>query len=53
MNDSLGSLVGVELLFNFLFEHDGSAGTIAICDFVLALVGVMAVLEAALASDYS
>jgi hypothetical protein len=39
----LGSFICIELLFQFLLIHHGPAGSVAVSDFVGALVGVVAV----------
>jgi hypothetical protein len=48
----LGPFVLVELQFDFLFVHDCSAGSVAVGNLVFAFVGVVPVLETALAADY-
>ena len=49
----LGSFISIELLFQFLLIHHRPARSIAVSNFVSALIGVMAVFETALASHHA
>lgn len=51
-NVRLGSLISVELLFQFFFIHDCPAGPIPVGDLVLAFVGVVSKFKTALAANY-
>jgi len=52
-NVRFGSFILIELLFDLLFVHDCSAGSIAIGSLILTFVGVVTILKAALAANHS
>lgn len=52
-DDCLWTFVLVELHFDFLFEHHSSTGSVSIDSLILALIGIMPVLQTSLTSNNS